>query len=90
MVIYLFTVEIYLSPVETHCSNVDYYIPDENNETKGFSDDAMNRYYFTSTAILLITILTLIKNKLNIKLTCFQVLWKYAHSKYTLTSTFQS
>lgn len=36
-------VEIYLSPVETHCSNVDYFIPDENNETKGLSDDAMNR-----------------------------------------------
>ncbi|GBP38416.1 hypothetical protein EVAR_28214_1 [Eumeta japonica] len=33
--------EIYLSPVETYCSNVDYFIPDENNEVKGFSDDAM-------------------------------------------------
>lgn len=39
----LFPVEIYLSPVETHCMNVDYFIPDENNETKGLSDDAMNR-----------------------------------------------
>lgn len=38
-----FAVETYLSPVETHCMNIDYFIPDEENETRGFSDDAMAR-----------------------------------------------
>lgn len=36
-------VETYLSPVETHCMNIDYFIPDEENQTRGFSDDAMAR-----------------------------------------------
>lgn len=39
----MFTVETYLSPVETHCMNIDYFIPDEENQTRGFSDDAMAR-----------------------------------------------
>ncbi|XP_053607785.1 uncharacterized protein LOC128673747 isoform X2 [Plodia interpunctella] len=47
------TVEIYLSPVETHCSNVDYFIPDENNETKGLSDDAMNRLHMARSTVAL-------------------------------------
>lgn len=38
-----FAVETYLSPVETHCMNIDYFIPDEENQTRGFSDDAMAR-----------------------------------------------
>jgi len=38
-----FVVETYLSPVETHCMNIDYFIPDEENQTRGFSDDAMAR-----------------------------------------------
>jgi len=38
-----FTVETYLSPVETHCNNIDYYLPDVDNVTKQFSDDAMAR-----------------------------------------------
>jgi hypothetical protein len=37
------TVETYLSPVETHCNNIDYYLPDVDNVTKQFSDDAMAR-----------------------------------------------
>ncbi|XP_047352573.1 uncharacterized protein LOC124950199 isoform X5 [Vespa velutina] len=37
------TVETYLSPVETHCMNIDYFIPDEENQTRDFSDDAMAR-----------------------------------------------
>lgn len=36
-------VSTYLSPVETYCTNIDYFIPDENNETRGFSEDAMAR-----------------------------------------------
>ncbi|CAG9584521.1 unnamed protein product [Danaus chrysippus] len=47
------TVEIYLSPVETHCSNVDYFVPDENNETKGLSDDAMNRLHMARSTVAL-------------------------------------
>ncbi|CAH2106605.1 unnamed protein product [Euphydryas editha] len=46
-------IEIYLSPVETHCSNVDYFIPDENNETKGLSDDAMNRLHMARSTVAL-------------------------------------
>nr|CAD7404632.1 unnamed protein product [Timema cristinae] len=36
-------VETYLSPVETHCNNIDYFIPDVENLTKLFSEDAMAR-----------------------------------------------
>lgn len=36
-------VKTYLSPVETHCNNINYYIPDENNETRDFTDDAWTR-----------------------------------------------
>lgn len=39
----MIAVETYLSPVETHCMNIDYFIPDEENQTRGFSDDAMAR-----------------------------------------------
>lgn len=35
--------ETYLSPVETHCTNVNYFIPDEENETRSFTEDAMTR-----------------------------------------------
>ena len=36
-------VELYMSPVETWCRNVDYYIPDENDETKTFNQEEMTR-----------------------------------------------
>jgi len=42
-VYFMIAVETYLSPVETHCMNIDYFIPDEENQTRGFSDDAMAR-----------------------------------------------
>ena len=38
-----FTVETYRSPVETLCTNIDYYIPDDKGATKSFSEDAMAR-----------------------------------------------
>ncbi|KAK7870809.1 hypothetical protein R5R35_005470 [Gryllus longicercus] len=47
------TVETYLSPVETHCNNVDYYIPDVDNVTKQFSDDAMARLHMGRSMIAL-------------------------------------
>ena len=37
------TVETYRSPVETICTNIDYYIPDNKGDTKSFSEDAMAR-----------------------------------------------
>lgn len=40
---FLFTVETYLSPVETHCMNIDYFVPDTENVTKGMSDDSLSR-----------------------------------------------
>ncbi|XP_011053830.1 PREDICTED: uncharacterized protein LOC105145746 isoform X1 [Acromyrmex echinatior] len=47
------TVETYLSPVETHCMNIDYFIPDEENQTRGFSDDAMTRLHMGRSVIAL-------------------------------------
>jgi len=38
-----FSVETYLSPVETHCMNVDYFFLDPENHTHEFSEDAMTR-----------------------------------------------
>ena len=35
--------DVYLSPVETYCTNIDYYIPDEDNITKTFSEELMAR-----------------------------------------------
>ncbi|XP_046686855.1 uncharacterized protein LOC124372498 [Homalodisca vitripennis] len=37
------TIETYLSPVETHCINIEYFLADVDNQTKGFSEDAMTR-----------------------------------------------
>lgn len=47
------TVETYLSPVETHCMNIDYFIPDTENRTKGLNEYAMTRLYMGRSAILL-------------------------------------
>lgn len=45
--------ETYLSPVETHCTNIDYYIPDTENRTKDFNDYAMTRLHMGRSAIAL-------------------------------------
>ncbi|XP_012283180.1 uncharacterized protein LOC105701209 isoform X1 [Orussus abietinus] len=50
------TVETYLSPVETHCMNIDYFIPDEENQTRGFSDDAMARLHMGRSVIALFVV----------------------------------
>nr|XP_012153139.1 PREDICTED: uncharacterized protein LOC100882754 isoform X2 [Megachile rotundata] len=47
------TVQTYLSPVETHCMNINYFIPDEENLTRGFSDDAMTRLHMGRSVIAL-------------------------------------
>ncbi|XP_030760697.1 uncharacterized protein LOC115885813 isoform X1 [Sitophilus oryzae] len=50
------TVKLYLSPVETYCTNINYYIPDENNETKDFTDDAWTRLHMGRSMIALFII----------------------------------
>ncbi|XP_014283290.1 uncharacterized protein [Halyomorpha halys] len=47
------TVETYLSPVETHCMNIEYYLPDVDNLTRDFSEDAMTRLHMGRSAIAL-------------------------------------
>ncbi|XP_037082584.1 uncharacterized protein LOC119103248 isoform X1 [Pollicipes pollicipes] len=46
-------VELYLSPVETYCENIDYYIPDEENLTKRFSEERMARLHMARSMIAL-------------------------------------
>lgn len=43
ILLFCFSVETYLSPVETHCMNVDYFFLDTDNQTHEFSEDAMTR-----------------------------------------------
>ncbi|ENN71306.1 hypothetical protein D910_07499 [Dendroctonus ponderosae] len=49
-------IKLYLSPVETYCSNINYYIPDENNETKDFTDDAWTRLHMGRSMVALFII----------------------------------
>jgi hypothetical protein len=37
--------DLYMSPVETWCHNINYYIPDEHGETKNFSTENMTRIH---------------------------------------------
>merc|ERR1712165_606840 len=46
-------VEVYMSPVETRCRNVDYYIPDENDVTKSFNKEQMTRIHMMRAMIAL-------------------------------------
>jgi len=45
--------DVYISPVETYCRNIDYYIPDENNETKNFGKEEMTRIHMMRAMIAL-------------------------------------
>ena len=36
-------VELYMSPVETWCRNLDYYIPDEDGKTNNLNTEQMTR-----------------------------------------------
>ena len=48
--VYLFlSVDLYMSPVETWCHNINYYIPDEEGATKDFSQENMTRIRESST-----------------------------------------
>lgn len=44
-------VALYLSPVETYCMNIDYYIPDDEDVTKDFSTDEMTKLHMGRAAI---------------------------------------
>merc|ERR1712045_62199 len=46
-------VEVYMSPVETWCRNVDYYIPDKNDVTKTFNKEEMTRVHMMRAMIAL-------------------------------------
>ncbi|XP_037093902.1 voltage-dependent calcium channel gamma-5 subunit-like isoform X1 [Pollicipes pollicipes] len=46
-------VDLYLSPVETYCENINYYIPDEENLTKTFSEELMARLHMARSMIAL-------------------------------------
>jgi len=46
-------VELYMSPVETWCRNLDYYIPDENDVTKDLDAEQMTRIHMNRAMVAL-------------------------------------
>ena len=53
---FFLSVELYMSPVETWCHNINYYIPDEEGETKNFNMEMMARirkFFFTFAQVLI-------------------------------------
>lgn len=48
--------QLYLSPVETQCQNIDYHIFDENSDTTLFSDDEMTRLHMARSMIALFVV----------------------------------
>merc|ERR1711892_1532402 len=46
-------VDIYMSPVETWCRNLDYYIPDDNDQTKNLSQEEMSRIHMIRALVAL-------------------------------------
>lgn len=51
--IWTFAVEIYLSPVETHCSNVDYFPETEEDKSFQPNDDATTRLHLARSCVVL-------------------------------------
>ncbi|XP_055712633.1 transmembrane protein 235 [Phlebotomus papatasi] len=47
------SVEIYLSPVETHCSNIDYFPTNNEDKVVAPNDDSMARLHLARTCIAL-------------------------------------
>jgi len=45
--------DLYMSPVETWCHNLNYYIPDDTRETKDFSKENMTRIHMGRSTIAL-------------------------------------
>lgn len=48
-----FAVEIYLSPVETHCSNVDYFPDHDDDKLLQPNDDATTRLHLARSCVAL-------------------------------------
>lgn len=46
-------IELYMSPVETWCRNLDYYIPDENDVTKTLDAEQMTRIHMNRAMVAL-------------------------------------
>jgi len=46
-------IELYMSPVETWCHNLDYFIPDDARETKDFTQENMTRIHMGRSMIAL-------------------------------------
>merc|ERR1712128_354007 len=46
-------VVLYMSPVETWCRNLDYYIPDEKDETKNLGKEEMTRIHMSRAMVAL-------------------------------------
>jgi len=45
--------DLYLSPVETYCKNIDYHIFDEDDDTASFNEDEMTRLHMARSMIAL-------------------------------------
>jgi len=46
-------VKLYMSPVETWCRNIDYFIPDEEGKTKDFKTEVMTKIHMARAMIAL-------------------------------------
>merc|ERR1711892_300995 len=46
-------VDLYMSPVETWCRNLNYYIPDDNDQTKNLSQEEMSRIHMIRALVAL-------------------------------------
>jgi len=46
-------VNLYMSPVETWCRNIDYFIPDEEGKTKDFKTEVMTKIHMARAMIAL-------------------------------------
>ena len=47
------SVETYLSPVETHCHNIEYFVPESESRSRQMSDDALARLHMGRSMIAL-------------------------------------
>lgn len=73
-------VEIYLSPVETHCSNVDYF-PDMDDEKLQPNDDAITRLHLARSCVALFVLRWVNYTRISIACVC---IWHTAHTWTTM------
>ena len=79
--------ETYRSPVETLCTNIDYYIPDDKGATKSFSEDAMARLrkkiYYLLFFVVVLFFSYQIKSKEGTHTVSLTGLWKKNCNNYS-------